>query len=37
MILMATNNFSAPTSTLTAGNYHLWAIKIKANLKGMSS
>ena len=37
MILMTTNNFSAPTPTLTAENYHIWAIKIKANLKGMSS
>ena len=37
MILMATNNFSAPTPTLTAENYHIWAIKMKPNLKGMSS
>ena len=35
MILMATNNFSAPTPTLTAENYHIWAIKIKAYLKGL--
>ena len=31
-----TNNFSAPTPTLIAENYHIWAIKMKANLKGMS-
>ena len=37
MILMATKIFSAPTPTLTAENYHIWAIKMKANLKGMSS
>ena len=24
MILMATNNFSAPTPTLTAENYHIY-------------
>ena len=36
MILMATNNFSAPTPTLTVGNYHIWAIKMKAYLKGLS-
>ena len=36
MILMATNNFSAPTPTLTAENYHIWAIKMKAYLKGLS-
>ena len=34
---MATNNFSAPTPTLAAENYHIWAIKMKAKLKGMSS
>ena len=37
MILMATNNFSAPTPTLTVENYHIWAIKMKTNLKCMSS
>ena len=36
MILMATNNFSAHTPTLTAENYHIWAIKMKAYLKGLS-
>ena len=33
MILKATNNFSTPTPTLTAENYHIWAIKMKAYLK----
>ena len=33
---MATNNFSAPTPTLTAENYHIWAIKMKTYLKGLS-
>ena len=32
---MAGNNFSAP-STLTGENYHIWAIKMKAYLKGLS-
>ena len=36
MILMATNNFSTRTPTLTAENYHIWAIKMKAYLKGLS-
>ena len=34
---MATNNFFPPTPTLTAENYHIWAMKLKANLKDMSS
>ena len=35
---MATNNFSAPTPTptLTAENYHIWTIKMKTYLKGLS-
>ena len=35
---MTTNNFSAPTRTptLTGKNYHIWAIKMKAYLKGLS-
>ena len=33
---MATNNFSAPTRTLIVENYHIWAIKMKAYLKGLS-
>ena len=37
MIVMATNNFSAPTPTLTVENYHIWAIKMKTYLKGLSS
>ena len=36
MISMASNNFSAPTSTLIAKKYHIWAIKMKAYLKGLS-
>ena len=36
MILMTTNNFSAPTPTLTAENYHIRAIKMNANPNGMS-
>ena len=33
---MATNNFYAPTPTLTPEKYHIWAIKMKAYLKGLS-
>ena len=33
---MATNNFSAPTPTLTVENYHISAIKMNANPNGMS-
>ena len=34
MFFMATNNFSVPTPTLTAENYHIWAIKMKTYLDG---
>ena len=34
MILMSANNFSAPTPTTE--NYHIWAIKMKTYLKGLS-
>ena len=34
MILMAANNFSSPTPTTE--NYHIWAIKMKVYLKGLS-
>ena len=33
---MTTNNFFAPTPTLTAENDHIWAIEMKAYLKGLS-
>ena len=33
MISMAANNFS---TTLTRENYHIWAIKMKGYLKGLS-
>ena len=33
---MTMNNFSAPTPTLMGENYHIWAIKLKAYLKGLS-
>ena len=36
MISMETNNFFAPISTLIRENYHIWTIKIKAYLKGLS-
>ena len=36
MIPMAVNNFSAPTPTLTKKNYHIWTIKMKVYLKGLS-
>ena len=33
---MTTNNFFAPTPTLTTKNYHIWDIKMKTYLKGLS-
>ena len=33
---MVTNNFSAPTPTLIEENDHIWAIKMKVYLKGLS-
>ena len=36
MIPMVTNNFSAPTPTLTEENHHIWAIKMKVHLKCLS-
>ena len=36
MISMVTNNFSAPTPTLIEENDHIWAIKMKVYLKGLS-
>ena len=34
--MTTTNNFSAPIPTLTGENDHIWAIKLKAYLKGLS-
>ena len=36
MIPMASDNFFASTPTLTGENYHIWAIKMEAYLKGLS-
>ena len=33
---MTVNNFSVPTPTLIGENDHIWTIKMKSYLKGMS-